>query len=243
MTAGLVAQARCLRHEGRKLLTRTGFLMSRFLVIAVAVAILVGAALFEGVRTNRWGPTEDIKAAAAKLDALPRQVGPWVAAADTQLDPKIVRVAEAVGYAARAYQHRETGATVELLILCGPSGPIAAHTPDVCFAGRGFKMAGGRARRTLPLPDGTAPSYWSARFEREATGDDAMRVCWAWGLDGNWEASESPWGEYALRPYLYKLYLTRRAAQTADADRATNPDPVEEFLTAFLPEAKKVLGP
>lgn len=216
--------------------------MIRFLVIAVAIAILVGAALFEGLRTNRWGPSEDIRAAAAKLDELPREVGPWVASADTPLDPKIVRGAEAVGHVARSYRHRQTGAQVELLMLCGPTGPIAAHTPDVCYAGQGFKMVGSRTRRALPLPDGTTASYWSARFEREATGDDALRVCWGWGLDGNWDASDSPWGEYVLRTYLYKLYVTRRAAQTADADRAVTPDPIEEFLTAFLPEVRKVLS-
>jgi hypothetical protein len=213
------------------------------LVIAVAVAILVGAALFEGWRTNRWGPSEDIRAVAARLDAVPREVGPWVATADTPLDPKIVRIAEAVGYIARTYRHRDTGAQVDVLMLCGPSGPIAAHTPDVCYAGNGFKMVGGRARKTLPLPDGTAAGYWSARFEREVSSDDALRVCWAWGVDGHWDASESPWGEYALRQYLYKLYVTRRAAPTADTDRATSPDPIEEFLTVFLPEARKVLAP
>lgn len=215
--------------------------MPRFLVILAAVAVLVGAALFEGVRTNRWGPSEDIKAAAAKLDALPRDVGPWSAPTDTPLDPKIVRVAEAVGAVARQYRHKGTGAQVEVLLLCGPPGPIAAHTPDVCYAGLGFKVAGGHLRKTLALPDGTTVSYWSARFEREATGDDALRVCWAWGLDGDWDAADSPRGEYALRTYLYKLYATRRAAATAEADR-TDSDPVEEFLTVFLPEVRKVLA-
>ena len=112
----------------------------------------------------------------------------------------------------------------------------------MCYAGRGFQVAGKPSRKTLALPDGTAANYWSARFERGPTGDDALRVCWAWGLDGHWDASDSPWGEYALRPYLYKLYVTRRAAPTADADRAINPDPVEEFLTAFLPEVRKALS-
>jgi hypothetical protein len=216
--------------------------MPRFLVIVAAVAILVGAALFEGVRTNRWGPSEDVSAAAAKLDAFPREVGVWSAVADTPLDPKIVRVAEAVGHVSRSYRNRETGTQVELLALCGPPGPIAAHTPDVCFAGQGFKMVGNRTRNGSTLPDGTGVSYWSARFEREGT-DDALRVCWAWGLDGGWDASDSPWGEFVLRQYLYKLYVTRRAAPTADADRAGSPDPIEEFLTAFLPEVRKVLAP
>src|SRR4051794_34829461 len=116
--------------------------MPRFLVIAAAVAILVGAALFEGVRTNRWGPSEDVSAAAAKLDAFPREAGAWSAVADTPLDPKILRVAEAVGHVSRSYRNRETGAQVELLALCGPPGPIAAHTPDACYAGQGFKMVG-----------------------------------------------------------------------------------------------------
>jgi hypothetical protein len=215
--------------------------MLRFLVIAAAVGVLVGAALFEGARTNRWGDAEDVRAAAAKLDGVPREVGPW-SSTENPIAPKILRVAEAVGHVSRTYRNRDTGAQVEVLLLCGPSGPIAAHTPDVCYAGNGYKMVGRRSRMTLPAAGGTAATYWSARFEKEAT-DDALRVCWAWGVDGTWEASESPWGEYALRPALYKLYVTRRAAATADADRETNPDPVEEFLTAFLPEVKKALAP
>ncbi|HMC04762.1 MAG TPA: hypothetical protein VKJ83_04745, partial [Actinomycetota bacterium] len=86
--------------------------MLRFLVIAAAVAVLVGAALFEGARTNRWGPSEDTQAAAARLDAVPREAGAWVATADHAIDPKILRVAEAVGHVARAYRHRGTGAQV-----------------------------------------------------------------------------------------------------------------------------------
>jgi hypothetical protein len=215
--------------------------MSRFLVIALAVGVLVGAALFEGSRTNRWGDTEEIRAAAARLDGVPRGVGPWSSTENT-IAPKILKVAEAVGHVARTYQHRETGARVEILMLCGPSGPIAAHTPDVCYAGNGFRMVGRQSRLTLALPGGDAASYWSARFEKERT-DEALRVCWAWGVDGTWEASDAPWGTFALKPALYKLYATRTAAPTPDADRATNPDPVEGFLTVFLPEVKKALAP
>src|SRR5438128_10236537 len=105
--------------------------MPRGLVIALAAGLVIAVAVFEGMRSNRWGASEDMKAAAAKLERIPREFGEWIGT-DSQLDRKIVDMAEAVGYLNRGYVNRKTGERFDVLLLCGPSGAIGAHTPDVC---------------------------------------------------------------------------------------------------------------
>jgi hypothetical protein len=213
--------------------------MARPVVILIAVAVLAVAGVVEGVRSNRFGVPEDARAAATKLAGIPREVGPWVST-EAPMDERTIALAEAVGYVSRAYTHRQTGAEVNVLILCGPAGPLGSHTPDICYAGRGYCQVGREVRKTLALPGGGVATYWSARFEKDGPGEAPLEVCWAWGTDGDWSASANPRGEFALRSVLYKLYVTRRT--TDPADRATA-DPVAEFLTAFLPEVKKTLAP
>jgi hypothetical protein len=213
--------------------------MARSAVILIAVAVLAAAGLIEGVRSNRFGVPEDARAAAAKLAGIPREVGPWVAT-EAPMDDRVVAQAEAVGHLSRVYMHRRTGAEVNVLILCGPAGPLGSHTPDICYAGRGYTQVGRGVRKTLALPGGGVATYWSARFEKDGPGETPLEVCWAWGTDGDWSASANPRGEFAFRSVLYKLYVTRRATDPADQPPA---DPVAEFLTAFLPETKQALAP
>ena len=71
--------------------------------------------------------------------------------------------------------------------------------------------------------------------------ENPLQVCWAWGADGNWYAAEASRGEFALRSYLYKLYVSRELPVRESA--AAPDDPVHEFLTAFLPEVNRTLAP
>jgi hypothetical protein len=215
--------------------------MARSLVIYGAVGLLAAAGVLEGFRTNRWGQTDDAKAAVARLDAVPRAFGEWTST-ENPIEEKILKVAEATGSVSRVYKNSLTGNTVSVLILCGPPGPIGAHTPDICYRGLGYEMAGSELRRTLRLPDGQTASYWSTSFVKRTAGDAPLNVCWAWGVDGEWAASAAPRRDFVLRSALYKVYVSR---QPTPAERDAKPaaDPVEEFLTDFLPVVKKALSP
>jgi hypothetical protein len=213
--------------------------MPRGLVIALAAGLVVAVAVFEGLRSNRWGASGDLRAASARLERIPREFGEWVGT-DSQLDRKIVEIAEAVGYLNRSYVSRKTGERFDVLILCGPSGPIGAHTPDVCYGGLGYKCVGKPTPRRVVIGDGAA-SFWAARFEKATPTDDPLRVYWAWSTAGDWEAAASPRTEYALEAALYKLNVARRET-AADRARAPGaPDPDEAFLAEFLPVVKKAL--
>ena len=207
--------------------------MPRWLVIVLAVAGLVAAAVVEGTRSNRWGTSDDVRAAAAKLGRVPAAFGDWTGE-DVPMDDKVLKVAEAAGYVQRVYTNRTDKTRVTVLILCGPSGPIGAHTPEVCYAGNGFEMSGEARRQTVAPPGLPAATYWSARFDKKGQ-SDGLRVCWMWGVGGDWEASANP--RLGLHAVLYKMYVVHSESGSPPAAR----DPVHEFLMDFVPEVKKAL--
>lgn len=217
--------------------------MSRAIVIVAAAGLILAAAVAEGLRSNRWSVGDDVQMAAERLARIPAEVRDWVGA-DWPLDPKVVRAAEATGSVSRTYTRRRDGETVSVLLLCGPPGPIGAHTPDVCYGGWGYRGAGRPTIRYLLAADGP-DSFWTARFEKPDGSDVPLRVYWAWGVEGRWHASDSPRTQFAWRPVLDKLYVARRltGAATAAAPTAGEPDEViEAFLRDFLPVVRVILA-
>jgi len=209
--------------------------MPRTLLIVAAVGVLVAAAVFEGIRSNRWGASDDLKAAAAKLDRVPHEFGYWKSTANP-IDPEILKKAEAIGSVSRVYENQNDRTRIAVLLLCGRSGPIGAHTPDICYAGLGFNMKGGEIRKTVG-----ESSYWSARFEKPNR-EGSLMVSWAWGVDGTWQAAEKPRVEFVGRDVLFKLYATRGLTREEQDGIASGIDPTAAFLTDFLPEVKQAIG-
>ena len=210
--------------------------MRRWFVIGVAAAGLIAAAVVEYATSS----SGDVRAAAAKLDAVPAAFGDWTST-ESPLDEKVLRVAEAAGHVSRSYTGRKSKAQLGVLLLCGPTGPIGAHTPEVCYAGNGYVRNGEKQKMTVVLPDGSTAVYWTVRFEKEPPSTEPpLRVCWMWGTDGDWKASDNPRTDFALQTALYKLYVVRYEPRTPDGAPSA-PDPIPEVLTAFLPEVKKAL--
>ena len=214
--------------------------MPRWFVIVLAVSGLAAAAVVD--RLTSGTASGDVQEAATRLDRIPAEFGDWTST-DSPLDDKVLRVAEAAGYVSRIYTNRKNGSQVSVLLLCGPTGPIGAHEPKYCYAGSGFEMSGAPQKKAVSAPDGTAATYWSALFAKSAPSTEApLRVCWMWGLDGDWHASTNPRSEFALRRALYKLYVSRIEPKGATIALAPA-DPIHEFLFAFVPEVKKALAP
>ncbi|MFO0800408.1 MAG: exosortase-associated EpsI family protein [Gemmataceae bacterium] len=201
-------------------------------LVALVLGGLVAAAVFEGVLSNRWGVPEDLEAAAARLGRVPSAFGDWTSE-EVSVDRKILDRAEAVGSVSRVYRNRKTGSSVSVMILCGPTGPIASHTPDVCYAGLGYKMQGGEVKKSL----GDA-TYWTARFDK-GSADPGLEVNWAWGANNTWYAAATPRLDFTGHAFLYKIYATRSLA----AGTTRTGDPGHEFLAEFLPVLRVALDP
>jgi hypothetical protein len=213
--------------------------MLRTVLIVVAVAVLVVAGVVANYRAGWYGTRADLQAAADKLQNVPNDVGPWTVEKQHEMDEKIRQRAEAVGYIDRSYRNTKTSETVRVLMLCGDPGPIGAHTPEICYGGYGF-VSGAKHQCGVAVSDGSG-EYFSTVFRKPEGNDAALRVCWAWGVDGNWFASDAPRGDFMTRSALYKIYVTRPIR--VGENEATADEVIRDFLTAFLPEVKKTLAP
>jgi hypothetical protein len=213
------------------------------LLLGTGLILIIGSAYVHGVLTDRWGLPPDLSAASAKFDGIPHVVGDWHSV-PLEISEAQLRGAEAVGHFARIYRNDQTQVEIQVMILCGPHGPIAVHPPTICFTGAGWQQTYPEEPQEIKS-DGGQATFWKTVFTRLAA--DGMRsdldTYWAWSDDGEWEAPENPRMEFANRPHLYKMYVTRHRGASADAKMKESAEPpCEEFLKVFLPTVRAALS-
>ena len=213
--------------------------MLRYLPVLSAIPIVIFSGIVHGLQTNRWSKPPDIRAAVARLDRVAKTIGDWEGQPQP-LDPRDLDKAGIEGALSRRYRNRKNGSTVSVLLVCGRPGPIAVHTPEVCYSGAGFEQLAASVKHSVPRDDTSRPSrFWVANFQRRGPAfSDYLRIFWSWSGSGSWNASESPRRDYASLPLLYKLYLVREVSAPAEplAD-----DPGNAFCQQLLPEIDRVL--
>ena len=123
-----------------------------------------------------------------------------------------------------------------MLLVCGKGGPISVHTPDVCYAGAGYRQTAPQARLTAG-----ESALWAAPFEKpDVLTPQRLTVVWAWSHDGKeWVAPDNPRSVCAWQPALYKLYVVHTLPPAATGADAV----VQDFVTDFLPPLRAALSP
>jgi hypothetical protein len=208
--------------------------------VVIALALLALSGLAHGLVTSRWHKSEALEMALARVPDVPLTLGPWEGH-DLETDPEVFAQARAEAYWMRNYQKGAAGPGVTAILMCGRAGPLAVHTPDVCYRGAGYEMAGPETRIEVPVAGAGEPAQlWTAVFRKEQpTGFGQLRLFWTWSAEGSWQAPGSPRLAFAGQPALYKLYVVRE--MTADEPLAG--DPGLEFVGRLLPELNRVLFP
>lgn len=144
------------------------------------------------------------------------------------------------GYAMRRYVHRKTGRALSVLLVCGRPGPIAAHTPEICFQGAGYVQMAAKARQTLKDALPTPITLWTAKFQHDGAVPVQRRVWWGWSAAGAWLAPDHPRAQFGLHRVLYKLYVVHTLPRLGEP---VAEDPTPDFLRAFLPAVQQGLFP
>jgi hypothetical protein len=209
-------------------------LLRRYLLLLVAAILLALSAVVHGLWTDRWATSEALRKGPAQLAALPEKLGDWEAQ-PLDIDPRQLARTEAVGHVARRYVHRRSGAEVSMIVLCGRPGPLSVHRPEICYAGQGYQTAADPEAWTAPVDDTT---LWTARFVRPGADPAPLRVMWAWGTNGEWQAAKNPRREFALQPALFKLYVVRRLTRP---DESLQRDPATDFVQQLVPALRRCL--
>ena len=210
---------------------RNQYLFAMFIVIGLTVA---SGAVF-GKMSNRWGVSKDSLAAAKKLESFPEEFGNWKLLSSERMTETVVNELECCGHFSRVYGNQESGETVSVGVILGPSGPTSVHVPEVCFSSRNHK--------TLESPESVAigdsgDRFWAMTFESTDLSASLIRVYYGWTTGNRWAASENPRFTFAKYPFLYKVQIANRAP--AGTDLKEN-DPCRNFLEDFTPVIKEYL--
>src|ERR1700722_2298362 len=183
--------------------------MTRTFLMLSACVLIVGTGIVHGLWTDRWGRSQELEMAVARLNRnMPGDLGPRKAEG-AELDAGALRAAGAIGHWPRRYKHTRTGETLDVIVLCGRSGQISVHRPEHCYRSAGFEMLSAAA---LYRPKALAPAeFWTALFRKqEADGPIQDRIFWAWFAESTWVApSGDPRAAFARYRALYKLYVIR----------------------------------
>ncbi|MBA3315020.1 MAG: exosortase-associated EpsI family protein [Planctomycetaceae bacterium] len=201
--------------------------------IPIAAAVLIAASgVLHAVQTGAWGREQLLAASASRVEKLPLEIDGWKGK-ELEFDARQLKVAQASGAISRTYTKAENGAVLNVMMLCGPSGPIAVHPPTICFTAAGYVQVTKQRRVEVSSPDGRKfGSFWVADFEWRQDGGipDRIRTYWGWSSDGQWRSPDYPRYEFAGSQVLHKLYVTRQV----DSEQ-TEPKVIEGFLQDFLP--------
>jgi hypothetical protein len=202
---------------------------SRWTSLLIATGILLASGLL--VHSNATDSGE-LEAAAARVAEVPLVIGSWHGTDDAS-DAASFSQAGAKSYWMRTYVHEESKASLLVILMCGRSGKMAVHTPEVCYQGAGYELVG--APKAYAWSAETPQRLWTARFDKKVGRPAQLRLYWGWNAQGNWEAAASPRWQYRGEPFLYKLYVSQ--------ERASETDAAPDFLRQFVPVLHKTLFP
>jgi len=217
------------------------------MILAIAAVIASGA--LHGAWTHRWQISERILEASKSIDRIPDTLEGWDSE-PIELPAEQLVQTEAVRAYARRLTHRATGTIVSVLLLCGRTGPLAVHTPEVCFQGRGKQTMG--SPRRVAIKDDTGRDwgeFWSADFRpADRRQDEFARLFWGWSTDGvQWKCPTNPRVAFAGNPLLYKLYVMRHLTDLEVRERRERREPpigsddIAGVLRKFLPEVRQAI--
>jgi hypothetical protein len=206
--------------------------MMRYLFGLTALAAVIAAGIVHGVWTDRWGTPLEPTALAARLDQLPLVLGEWQG---QDLDYDWKELGPVAGSLYRRYVNHRTRAAVTIFIVCGRPGPVAIHTPDVCYRASGYEML---SLEKYPLPPGTALGEFCTSHLRKTRSSEQqhLRIFWSWYAGGTWSVPPNPRLAFARYGVLCKLYLLHEIGSSSEP---FDQDPCVELMSQLLPELRK----
>lgn len=214
--------------------------MANKLPIAAFIVIVLATGVLHGLQTGRWHSSTSVREAVERLNAVPAEVGSWKGS-DLTISAEELRRAGVEGWVYRRYRNENNGDTVLMLIVCGRPGPISVHTPEVCYAGSGYRALGDPQRKEIRVGASQTRSVWALRFKGPtAEAVPPIEVNWAWNAGNDWTAPDKPRWVFARDSALYKLYVI---ADVPSAVAAKKRDPCGDFMQTTLSVLEAALSP
>ena len=224
-------------------------LMPRFILPATGLVLLVASGVLYAMQTGSTRDPEVMADAARRVDIARDIAVPGWTSERIEFTSEQLAAAEAAGGGTVRYSAIDgpaASSSINVMLLCGPHGPISVHPPTACFQGVGYRQVRPERVETIKATDGTVlGTFWVTDFEQERNGvTERIRTWWTWSPNAEWHAATNARMEFAGQPVLYKLYLTEQVlahSHEEDAESDLAEGVIPDFARTYLPELKKVL--
>ena len=164
-------------------------MFSRLISIVLILATTLASGVLCGRLSHRWGPPANMRSAAARLERLPSHFGNWKQHASLPMSATVINMLQCAGYIAGLRQPTDRRERTVALLL-GPPGPIAVHTPEICFSGQDYRQE--ESRRPVAIGSDKLDTVWSLTFRAKDLRGDLLRVCYGWTTGRRWSAADQP---------------------------------------------------
>ncbi|MCO6457136.1 MAG: exosortase-associated EpsI family protein [Pirellulaceae bacterium] len=203
------------------------------LSVVCALVLTLGAGILHGRLRLRWGPDKDLREAGQRMAELPPQFGPWTMVSSDELPAEALAMLHCTASVLRSYVNQDTGETVTVTVLQGPSGPISAHEPEICYSSRAYGVSEPRSIVELDVVGDRPSEFWALTLRSKDVDESLLRVYYGWTTDGVWQAPDVARWTYGGKPFLYKIQLASLPAELSAHD------PCASFLRDFVPVLRR----
>jgi hypothetical protein len=200
------------------------------LVLIQRLGLIIGFAIFASLAPSwlegKSRPGVPHEKLAENLSTFPMKLGDWECVSEETLAPQVERTLKCYGYINRVYWNSKTGNRVTLALLFGPRGPMAVHTPEICYSSRG-RLPVGKPSEEVPRGTVSGNSFWRLGFKLPQSGSSDIDVWYAWSDGGEWIASSYP--RYWTTDRLFKIQLAGPSSPAGEESAC------ESFLQHAVP--------
>ena len=209
---------------------------TKVLLPLICLLLTLASGVLRGRIDHRWGPTEEMRVTAERLEELPRTIGPWQATGEfSSLDEETVKMLRCTGNVYADYVDPASGEKVSVILMYGPAGPLAVHTPDVCYASSNFTQRRDRRRETIAGDADQTHEFWSIEFEENAVGNRPLQVTYGWKSSEAWVAPHEARTAFAGIPVLHKVQVASH-----DVTQGSKVGAGVRFLSDALPILEEI---
>ncbi|WP_166832020.1 exosortase-associated EpsI family protein [Thalassoroseus pseudoceratinae] len=219
--------------------------MIKIIIPLLIFVLLIASRFLHAIQTEQSRNPHQLEKATERIADVPLEFGEW-SSTELELTPRQLRMAEATGGLARRFQRdggTDGNSVVDILLLCGPHGPISLHPPTVCFRGAGYEQCAEVQSSKIPTSNQSIErdTFWVTQFDKPSAGGvQRIQTYWAWSDGNQFVAADNPRLSYAGSPFLYKLYVTQYVDEKKPEGDQSKVG--QEFLIDFLPHLKSALG-
>ncbi len=212
--------------------------MNRPIIIAVAAIFTLGLGLGHRVITA-GGLRDGLSISQQQIDGLPDVLAAWAIVNREPIDEQAIELLLCRSHGNLSYKNSLTQADIVVTVLSGPSGPLAAHTPEVCYSSQAYLIRSESDQLELKLDDGSVSRFRVVDLTPRGENHKPLTVIYGWHDGNGWRSPSPGWCRIAYAGSKSLVKVQAAIVTTDDASNESVKDRQQQlkaFLTEFLPE-------